>query len=130
MRRLLFLLFIIVPALEIFTIIQVGGVIGGWPTFLLIIGVSLAGAYLLKSQGMRTLQQIRTELSMGIPPGDTLLDGACILIGGTLLLTPGFVTDIFGLVLLLPFLRRPVKAMLKRGLMRMMQSGRFTIYRP
>lgn len=130
MRRILFLLFIIVPALEMYTIIRVGSAIGGWPTFLLIISMGFAGAYLMKRQGMRTLQQIRYELSMGIPPGDTLLDGACILIGGTMLLSPGFLTDIVGLLLLVPFLRRPVKALLKRWLLRLMQSGRFTIYRP
>ena len=130
MRRILLLLFIIVPALEMYTIIQVGSVIGGWPTFLLIIGMGFAGAYLLKRQGLRTLQQIRYELSTGIPPGDTLLEGACILIGGTLLLSPGFLTDIIGLLLLIPFLRRPVKELLKRWLLRLMQSGRFRIYRP
>jgi UPF0716 protein FxsA len=130
MRRILLLLFIIVPALEMYTIIQVGSAIGGWPTFLLIIGMGFMGAYLLKRQGLRTLQQIRDELSMGIPPGDTLLEGACILIGGTLLLSPGFLTDIIGVLLLIPFLRRPVKALLKRWLLRLMQSRRFTIYRP
>jgi UPF0716 protein FxsA len=129
MIRILTLLFIVVPALEILTLIQVGHVIGGWPTFFLIVGLSLLGAYLLKVQGLRTLQQIRHELSMGMIPGESLLDGALILVGGVLLLTPGFLSDVVGLILLLPPMRLLVKPLLKVWLQRQMQRGRFITYR-
>jgi len=129
MVRILALLFIIVPAIEIFLLIQVGQVIGGWPTFFLVIGLSLAGAYLLKVQGRHTLMQLRRELSMGAMPGETLLDGACLLVGGTLLLTPGFFTDIFGLMLLLPGFRGIFKRLIKNWLMQQIQKGRFISFR-
>ncbi|MCX7570677.1 membrane protein FxsA [Tumebacillus sp. DT12] len=129
MKRILLILFIVIPALEVFTLIQVGQVIGGWPTFFLIVGISFLGAYLVKQQGMRTLAQVRHELASGMIPGESLLDGACILVGGTLLLTPGFLTDMAGFVLLLPFVRTPVKAILKVWLMKQMQNGRFLYYR-
>lgn len=129
MIRILALLFIIVPAIEIFLLIQVGQVIGGWPTFFLVLGLSLAGAYLLKVQGRNTLMQLRQELSMGAMPGETLLDGACLLVGGTLLLTPGFFTDIFGLALLLPGLRGIFKRLIKNWLMQQIQKGRFISFR-
>lgn len=129
MKRILLILFIVIPALEVFTLIQVGQVIGGWPTFFLIVGISFLGAYLVKQQGMRTLAQVRQELASGMIPGESLLDGACILVGGTLLLTPGFLTDMAGFVLLLPFVRTPVKAILKVWLMKQMQNGRFLYYR-
>lgn len=129
MFRILFLLFIIVPALEVMTLIQVGGLIGFWPTFFLIIGLSLLGAYLLKAQGKATLMQIRQEMSMGMLPGGSLLDGACILVGGTLLLTPGFLTDAMGLLLMLPFMRTPLKHLIQKWLMKRMRDGNFMVYR-
>ncbi|HEU4962313.1 MAG TPA: FxsA family protein [Bacilli bacterium] len=129
MFRAFFLAFLIVSTLEVLTLIQVGGWIGFWPTFFLIVGISLLGASLLKKQGMRTLMQIRQELAMGMIPGETLLDGACILVGGTLLLAPGFLTDALGLLLMLPFMRLPLKRLLKLWLMKLMQKGKFITYR-
>lgn len=129
MTRILLILFIVIPALEVFTLIQVGQVIGGWPTFFLIICMSFLGAYLMKQQGLRTLAQVRQELASGMIPGESLLDGACILVGGTLLLMPGFLSDLAGLLLLLPFVRNPLKGLLKFWLMKQMQNGRFLYYR-
>jgi UPF0716 protein FxsA len=129
MLRILLLLFIVVPALEIVTIIQVGQVIGGWPTFFLIVAMSLLGAYLVKVQGLRVWKQIRDEMAMGMIPGESLLDGACVLVGGTLLLTPGFLTDALGLLMLLPFLRGFFKGLLKVWLFRLMSRGQFFIHR-
>jgi len=125
MRRYLFLLFLIIPALEIYAILQVGEVIGGLWTFLLLLASSLAGAYLVKREGRRTLQQIQRDLSTGIPPGEALLDGACVLVGGALLLTPGFLTDALGIVLLLPGFRSIAKNILKRWLMKKAMNGSF-----
>jgi UPF0716 protein FxsA len=129
MVKWLFLAFLVVPALEIFTIIQVGQVIGGWPTFFLIVGLSFLGAYLVKVQGRRTLRQIQRDLTSGVMPGDALLDGACLLVGGTLLLTPGFLTDALGLFLLLPGMRQVVKRLIKLWLVKKLRSGNWTIYR-
>lgn len=129
MVRILTLLFIIVPAIEIFLLIQVGQVIGGWWTFFLIIAISLFGAYLLKVQGRQTLMQIRQELSMGMMPSESLLDGACLLVGGTLLLTPGFFTDVVGIFLLLPGLREISKRLIKLWLMKLIKNGRFVSFR-
>jgi UPF0716 protein FxsA len=129
MIRILVLLLIIVPAIEIFLMIQVGQIIGGWPTFFLIVGMSFFGAYLLKVQGKQTLMQLRRELSMGIMPGETLLDGACLLVGGTLLLTPGFFTDALGLLLVLPGVRNIFKHFIKVWLMQQIQKGRFMTFR-
>lgn len=129
MLRVLLLLFIVVPALEIVTIIQVGKVIGAWPTFVSIVALSLLGAYLVKKQGMRVWKQIREETSMGMIPGDSLLDGACVLVGGTLLMTPGFITDALGLLLLLPFLRGFFKGLLKMWLFKIVSRGQIRMYR-
>lgn len=129
MMRLFFILIIVVPALEIFTLIQVGQVIGGWLTFFLVIGMSALGAYLLKVQGRNTMRQISREMQMGSLPGDSLLDGACLLVGGTLLLTPGFLTDIVGMLLLLPGARELPKRLIKAYLMKMMQNGNFSFTR-
>ncbi|KEO82065.1 FxsA family protein [Tumebacillus flagellatus] len=129
MSRVLLFVLIVVPALEIFTIIGVGHAIGGWPTFLLIVLSSLLGAYLLKTQGVRTWNQIRREFSMGMLPGASLLDGVCVLVGGTLLLTPGFLTDVFGLILLVPGVRNVLKPVLKILLLRLLSKGRITYYR-
>ncbi|ASS74517.1 membrane protein FxsA [Tumebacillus algifaecis] len=129
MMRIFLILIIVVPALEIFTMIQVGQVIGGWQTFLLIIGTSVLGAYLLKVQGRSTWRQINRDMEMRVLPGDSLLDGACVVVGGTLLLVPGFLSDIVGLLMLLPGLREIPKHLIKLYLMRMMQKGNFSIYR-
>jgi UPF0716 protein FxsA len=129
MLRFLLLLFIVVPALEIVTIIEVGKVIGGWPTFVIIVALSLFGAYIVKVQGLRVWKQIREEMAMGLIPGESLLDGACVLVGGTLLLTPGFLTDVLGLLLLLPFLRGFFKRLIKLLLFRLMSRGQFFIHR-
>ncbi|MBL0386262.1 membrane protein FxsA [Tumebacillus sp. ITR2] len=129
MMRLLLVLVVVVPALEIFTMIQVGQVIGGWPTFFLIVACSFLGAYLLKTQGLRVWNQIRREFSKGMIPGEALLDGACVLVGGTLLLTPGFLTDVFGLFLLVPGLRNLFKPLLKVWLLRLLSKGRITYFR-
>jgi UPF0716 protein FxsA len=127
--RLLLLLFIVVPIVEIYVLIQVGKVIGGWTTILLILLTSALGAYLAKTQGRITWQRMQMELSMGRPPGDSLLDGISVLIGGMLLLTPGFVTDAMGLLLLLPITREPIKRVLRRWLERQLQKGNWIYYR-
>lgn len=102
---LLFVAFVVVPLAEIFVLIQVGQVIGPWWTILLLIADSILGTWLIKREGGRAWAALRSALNTGQMPAKELADGALILIGGTLMLSPGFVTDLFGIVLILPFTR-------------------------
>ena len=90
------------PLLEIFIIIQVGQLIGPWWTVGLLVLESLIGAWLIKREGQRAWRSLRDSIGTGQLPGRELADAALVLVGGTLLLTPGFVTDIFGFFLVLP----------------------------
>ena len=104
---LLFIAFIVVPIVEIYVLIQVGQVIGPWWTILLLVIDSIIGSWLIKREGGRAWRALRTALESGRMPAAELADGALILIGGTLMLTPGFVTDALGILLILP-VTRPV----------------------
>jgi UPF0716 protein FxsA len=102
---LLLVAFIVVPIVEIYVIIQVGQVIGPWWTILLLIADSILGSWLIRREGGRAWRALRGALDSGRMPAKELADGALILIGGTLMLTPGFVTDAFGILLILPMTR-------------------------
>lgn len=101
----LFTMFVIMPIVEIYVIIQVGQVIGAWWTIVLLVVDSIFGAWLIKHEGGRAWRDLRDALNSGRMPATELADGALILVGGTLMLTPGFVTDAFGILLILPFTR-------------------------
>lgn len=102
---LVFLALLIVPVAEIALIIAVGRVIGGWETLALLLVESALGAYLVKREGRRSWQALQGALNTGRMPGRELADAALVLIGGTLLLTPGFLTDFVGFFFILPFTR-------------------------
>jgi UPF0716 protein FxsA len=102
---LLFALFIVVPLVEIAVLIQVGQWLGVLDTIGLLLLISLVGVWLVKRQGSGTLRRIREDLEYGRMPTDSLLDGGLLMTAGVLLLVPGFVTDFFGLLLLLPPVR-------------------------
>lgn len=102
---LLAVLFIVVPLVEIYVIIQVGQAVGPWWTILLLVADSLLGSWLIKREGSRAWQALRSALAGGRMPSKELADGALILVGGTLMLSPGFVLDVVGLLLILPFTR-------------------------
>ena len=116
------ILFIGLPILELYVIIQVGGTIGVLPTLAILIADSLLGAFLLRSQGRAAWERFNLRLAEGRVPGREVFDGAMIILGGALLLTPGFITDIFGLVLLIP----PTRALL-RGAVGRMARGRVSV---
>jgi UPF0716 protein FxsA len=97
--------FIAVPILEIYVIIQVGQVIGAWWTIALLVADSIFGSWLIRHEGRRAWQALTVALESGRMPATELADGALILVGGTLMLSPGFVTDVVGIVLILPFTR-------------------------
>lgn len=108
------LIFLVVPLVELVFIIQVGQVIGPWYTVALLLAVSVAGAWLVKREGLSVIRRFRRQLEAGSIPGRELVDGVLILFAGALLLTPGFLTDAFGLLLLTP----PVRAVIRAGLLR------------
>jgi len=101
----LLVLLIVVPLVEIYVLIQVGQVIGAWWTILLLILDSIFGSWLIGREGRRAWRALREALDSGRMPAKELADGGLILIGGTMMLAPGFVTDAFGILLILPFTR-------------------------
>ena len=103
-------LFIAVPILELYVIVKVGGLIGVLPTLVLLFGMSLLGATLLRHQGRGAWQRFNCALAERRFPGHEVADGLMITIGGALLLTPGFITDAVGLLLLIP----PTRAIARR----------------
>jgi len=109
---LLALLFILMPIAELYVIIQVGGLIGIWPTLALLLLDGLLGAALLRSQGRTAWRRFQEALASSRVPAKEVYDGAAIIFGAALLMTPGFITDVFGFLLLLP----PTRAMLRRSL--------------
>ena len=114
----LVVLFIAVPILELFLILQVGEAIGVLPTIALLIADSILGSVLMRSQGRAAWRRFNAAVAEGRVPGREVIDGALIIFGGALLLTPGFFTDAIGLALLLP----PTRAVIRRTLLRRFQA--------
>ena len=100
--------FIGVPLIEIFLFIKVGGAIGALPTVALVVVTAVVGVALLRAQGMQTMATFQQRIAKGEMPADTMLEGAALLFGGALLLTPGFLTDAVGFLCLLPVTRQPL----------------------
>jgi UPF0716 protein FxsA len=111
---IVFALFVGLPILEIYVIIQVGEAIGVLPTLALLIGDSLLGTWLMRSQGRLVWRRFTAALEAGRPPAREVLDGALVIVGGALQIAPGFVTDVFGLTLVAP----PTRALVRRALVR------------
>jgi UPF0716 protein FxsA len=116
--------FIVVPILELWLIIEVGGAIGVLPTLGLLILDSILGWALLRSQGRQAWERFNAALAERRPPAREVFDGAMIILGGALLLTPGFITDVFGLLLLIPPTRAAVRAFLTGLAKRRWLAGR------
>jgi UPF0716 protein FxsA len=117
------LLFVVVPVLEIYVLIQVGQVIGAWWTVLLLVADGFLGSWLMKREGTKAWRALRQALDERRMPARELADGALILIGGTLLVTPGFLSDVVGFFCVLPFTRPLARAALARFLDRKFLSG-------
>jgi len=112
----LLLLLTIVPAVELWLLLEIGERIGGLETIWLIILTGVIGASLAKREGLAVILRIQEEAQNGIPPGERLVEGLMILLGGVLLLTPGVITDLFGLMMIFPLTRRPMSRITKRWL--------------
>ncbi|EGR1858518.1 membrane protein FxsA [Vibrio cholerae] len=102
MFPILLFLFIAVPVIEIALFIQVGGVLGVWPTIALVLLTAIVGASLVRSQGLQTLLTVQQRLAQGQLPAQQILEGVMLAVAGVLLLIPGFFTDILGMLVLLP----------------------------
>ena len=123
MALLLVLLFIVVPLIELYVIVQVGQSIGVWWTLALLLADSILGAVLMRSQSRSAWRRFQLALAESRVPAREVFDGVLVIFGGALLLTPGFVTDIFGLFLLIPPTRAVVRALLVRRFGALMLVG-------
>ena len=117
------LLFVGVPLLELFILIQMGRLVGLLPTVALVVITGVAGAALARLEGLRTLWSIRGDVARGRLPGNALFDGLAILVGGALLLTPGILTDVLGFSFLLPPTRRRWLKRIRAGVEERIKSG-------
>lgn len=125
--RIFLILFILIPAAEIGVLMFSGKTIGVIPTVLLIILTGIIGSYLAKTQGLATWRKVQEQLQYGKVPGNEIMDGACILIGGIMLLSPGFLTDIVGLLFLLPTTRILMKPFILKFFQKWIDRNTITI---
>ncbi len=125
----LFLLFTLVPALELYLLIKIGQVIGAFNTILIIIFTGVLGAFYARQQGVRVMTNIHWEMSEGRLPGDELINGAMLLVGGAFLITPGFLTDITGFALIFPLTRDIIKGSVTEFMRKRIERGDVRIYR-
>jgi UPF0716 protein FxsA len=116
-------LFTVVPIVELYLLIKIGGQIGALATVGIVIGTGVAGAALARQQGARVWHQMQQEMEAGRFPADRLIDALLLLVAGALLITPGLLTDLSGLLVLIPVTRKPIREWVKRRLARMMQDG-------
>lgn len=110
------LLMTVVPAVELYLLLQLGSLLGPTPTFLLLLLSGVVGAYLAKREGLSVLAALSADLQRGLPPAARLAEGALVLVGALLLITPGVFTDLVGLLVLIPPVRRALAPRLVRAL--------------
>ncbi len=125
----LFLCFTLIPVIELYLLIQLGSVIGGFNTVLLVILTGFAGAWLARMEGLNTMLEVRQSLNQGLMPAEALMDAFIILVAGMVLITPGLLTDVMGLLLLLPYTRNMFKRFLRKKFDEMNQRGEINITR-
>ncbi|NOQ15021.1 MAG: exlusion protein FxsA [Methyloprofundus sp.] len=106
--QIVFLVFLIVPFIEIYLLLQIGGIVGVFPTIALVVLTAIIGVGLLRQQGMATWQRFQDNLQKGEIPAYEMVEGPILLVGGALLLTPGFFTDVIGFACLIPPVRKKI----------------------
>ena len=121
----LFLIFSVIPVIELALLIKVGSLIGTMNTIAIVIVTALIGAYLVKLEGIGVIYRMQRDMSQGMFPAEELMNGVMILIAGALLLTPGFFTDVLGFLMVFPASRGAIKKLLKRYIERHMDMRRF-----
>ena len=124
----LFLLFTVVPLLELYLLIQAGTYIGALPTVGIVIVTGIVGGLLARNQGLAVLRRVRQDFQEGRLPAGTFFDGLLILIAGIVLVTPGLLTDCLGFLLLIPWTRQVFKEWLKSRLQEVFSQGQVKIY--
>ena len=125
---MLFLLFTLVPAVELFVLIEVGQIIGAWDTIFIVVATGVIGAYMARTQGLLLWLNIQKEMARGRLPADHMIQGFLVFLGGVLLITPGFITDAFGLALVFPLTRMLFVSSVKRYFQRKVKTSNFHIY--
>lgn len=121
------MLFIIVPAVELGLLIQVGNLLGLWPTLALIVFTGIVGAYLARLQGLSVLTRAQEQINRGELPAGSLVDGVMIVVAGALLMTPGILTDAFGFSLLVPAFRNRIKDVVLARFRRAVEENRVQV---
>ncbi|NIK11083.1 FxsA family protein [Alkalibacillus almallahensis] len=129
MFRILFILIVVVSAIEIALFVWLSNLLNVWFVLFGIILTGVLGAWLAKYQGTETLMRARREMSTGRAPTEEIFDGIAILVGAVVLFTPGFLTDVFGFILLIPVTRRPFKRWGQALVLAMIKKGTVTVIR-
>lgn len=129
MKKWIFGIIILLPIIEIWGILFVSDLIGGWNTFMLLLCLSLLGAFATLMEGKKVWIQAQRQMSTGQIPGRSFINGVCVLLGGLLLLIPGFISDILGIILLVPFTRPIFEGLILKWIERSMRNGNFIIRR-
>jgi UPF0716 protein FxsA len=124
----LILIFIVVPLIEILLLIEIGSRIGAFNTILVIVLTAILGASMMRQQGFTIMRNIQRDLSQGRMPTGELINGALVLVGGIVLLTPGFFTDAVGFILLIPATRGFIRKKIQRLIRRKIESGDINIF--
>ena len=125
----LLILFTCIPLLELYVLLEAGRQIGLLWTVLLVFATGVAGAWLARTQGLEVVRRLQLQMSRGDMPGTVLLDGVMVLVGGLLLLTPGFCTDLFGFTCLVPLTRSFWRNLLTTWVKRNVEQGNIRIHR-
>ena len=125
----LFLCFTLIPVIELYLLIKVGTIIGGFNTILLVILTGFLGAWLARIEGMNTMMKLKMNLQQGLMPAEELIDAVIIFGAGLVLITPGLITDVFGLLLLWPLARNRFKQFLRKKFDEMQLQGNINITR-
>ena len=125
----LFLCFTLIPVIELYLLIKVGTVIGGFNTILLVILTGFLGAWLARIEGMNTMMKLKMNINQGLMPAEELIDAVIIFVAGVVLITPGLITDVFGLLLLWPVTRNKFKQFLRKKFDEMQLQGNINITR-
>lgn len=125
----LFLIFVLVPVIELTLLIEIGSVIGTMNTIAIILLTAVIGAYMVKLEGLGVMSRIQQNMNEGVFPAEELINGMMILIAGVLLLTPGFFTDVIGFLMVFPVTRNIIKKIARRIIEKKLSSGDINIHR-
>ncbi len=124
----LFIVFALIPMIELALLIKIGSIIGTQYTILIVILTAVIGAYMVKLEGLGIVYRIQKNMNEGVFPGEELIDGMMVLVAGAVLLTPGFFTDILGFLLVFPFTRKYIKGIVVRYIKSKTSSGDIEIH--